>query len=503
MQKFDLLVIGGGINGAGIAADAAGRGLSVALCEKADLGSGTSSASTKLIHGGLRYLETWEFGLVRKALNESETLLHLAPHVIHPMCFHLPYEKHHRPWLLIRLGLFLYNTLAHRPSYKKARAVRFGPDSPLDGALTHGFVYYDGWVDDARLVVLNALQAARKSARIMTRTECLALEAVDQGWQASLLDHVSEKQFTIQAKTVINAAGPWVSRLARQLTGQAPQLDVRLVKGSHIVVPLMQPLDQAYLLQNEDQRVIFAIPYEQRFTLIGTTEEDFNKDPAEAVISDNEIDYLVNAVNRYFKRSISRKDVVHAYSGVRPLVSDKQSLARKVTRDYRLEFENTPEPLLSVYGGKITTYRLLAKQAVDKMGKHLSGIKRSRTRKAILPGGDFKMREQLYQVLASSNNWIRPDIIKRWIHAYGNLSFEIVRNVSSMSDMGMNFGHGLFQREVDNLVESEWARTADDVLWRRTKLGLLFTPEQSAELDHYLRDKVIKQDIKTRTWVSR
>ncbi|MFM1895478.1 MAG: glycerol-3-phosphate dehydrogenase [Pseudomonadota bacterium] len=502
MQTFDLLVIGGGINGTGIAADAAGRGLSVALCEKDDLASATSSASTKLIHGGLRYLETYEFGLVRKALKESETLLHLAPHVIHPICFHLPYEKHHRPWLLIRLGLFLYNTLAYRPSYKTAGAVRFPADSPLDPSLRHGFRIYDGWVDDSRLVVLNALQAARKSARIMTRTECTALAAGADGWTATLLDHVSGEQHTVQARAVINATGPWVSDLVSRSTGQQPALAVRLVKGSHIVVPLMQPGNQAYLLQNEDRRVIFVIPYEQRFTLIGTTEEEFTGDPAAAAISNAEVDYLIGAVNKYFKKSIARHDVVHTYSGVRPLIDSKQALARKVSRDYRLEFEKTPQPLLSVYGGKITTYRLLAKQAVDKLGSSLPGMKRSRTRKAVLPGGDFKMREQLFQIMASANKWIRPDIIKRWIHAYGNLAFDILRNTNNMADMGMNFGNGLFQREVDYLVEHEWARSADDILWRRTKLGLLFSTEQQAELDHYLRDKVAKQDIRSRTWTS-
>lgn len=486
----DILIIGGGINGVGIAADASGRGLKVLLCEKGDLASGTSQWSTKLIHGGLRYLETYEFSLVRKALKESEILLGLAPHLIEPICIHIPYMKHQRPWLLIRLGLFLYNSLAHRPKYKSAKAVRFKDDCPLKADLTHGFRVYDAQVDDARLVMVNALQADQQGAKILTRTECINLTATEELWEAQLLDHGAKETRTVKARVVVNATGPWVGELLTKLIDATPQYPVRLVKGSHIVVPRIQPVEQAYLLQNEDGRVVFVLPWQQEFSLVGTTEEEFHGDPGSAKISDAEIEYLLGSVNRYFKQSISRRDIVHSFAGIRPLLDEKGKQASKVTRDYRLEFENTPLPLLTVYGGKITTYRLLAKDAVDKLGSYFPGIKSSRTDKTPLPGSAFKLREQLYQRVASSYAWMRQEVIKRWVVSYGSISLEILKDNNSAKDLGVSFGHGLFQLEVDYLIDSEWARSADDILWRRSKLGLLFNKEQSATLAHYVNIKV-------------
>lgn len=487
---FDLLVVGGGINGVGIAADAAGRGLSVALCEKGDLASATSSASTKLIHGGLRYLETYEFGLVRKALHESEILLGLAPHLIQPMTFYIPYMPHQRPWILIRLGLFLYNTLTYRPHYKKAGSVRFPEDSPLVTSLTHGFHYADGQVDDARLVILNAIQAANKGAVILPRHECLKLNPTATHWEATLENRLTGEQQQINARAVVNATGPWVSQWMQHATQHDASRQVRLVKGSHIVVPRMHKGDAAYLLQNEDGRVVFVIPWQQQFTLIGTTEEEFSGDPDQVRISSEETEYLLESVNRYFRTPLAATDIVYSYSGIRPLMDDPVKSATKASRDYLLEFEDSSLPILTVYGGKVTTYRLMAQQAVNKLGKVLGGVGRSHTRKAPLPGGDFRLREQLYQVMISSHRWLPAELIKRWIGAYGKLCFDILKNVQNVAELGQYFGHSLYQREVDYLVDREWAVTAEDILWRRTKLGLLFDEKQEAALREYLMNRV-------------
>ena len=485
-ELYDIVIIGGGINGAGIAADAAGRGLKVALCDKGDLGGETSSASTKLIHGGLRYLETYEFRLVRKALKESELLLALAPHLIQPISINIPHTAYHRPWLLIRLGLFLYNHLARRPGYRNAKAVRFHQDSPLADEFSHGFNFWDGQVDDARLVILNAVQAARDSADILVRNECVGIKPADTFWEVTLEDRLHGEELTLKTRTIVNATGPWVSQLIEKTVNKKPRNEVRLVKGSHIIIPRIQPEDQAFLLQNEDGRIVFVIPYQQNYSLIGTTEEEFAGDPSSAEISTRETDYLIDVVNGYFHTPIKKEDVVYSYSGVRPLVGEEEQSATRASRDYRLEFENTPLPLLSIYGGKVTTYRILAEQAVDMLGKYIAGIEDSKTSRVRLPGGDIESREQQVEVLIGRHPWLEPGIIRRWVAAYGSLCSRVLQGSASVDDLGMDFGHGLFQREVDYLVESEWAITAEDILWRRTKLGLVFSESQKRVLDKYL-----------------
>ena len=486
-----MAVIGGGINGAGIAADAAGRGLRVALFEQGDLAGATSSASTKLVHGGLRYLETYEFSLVRKALKESELLLHLAPHLIKPISIRIPHMAHHRPWLLVRLGLFLYNHLARRPGYESARSIRFEKNGPLVSELTHGFSFSDGQVDDARLVVINALQAARDLADIYVRHECTGLHVAGELWEVALKDKVSNTNKVIRARAVVNATGPWVSQLMEKAVGEKPINEVRLVKGSHLVVPRIQPRDQAYLLQNEDGRVVFVIPYLQDFSMIGTTEEEYSGDPGAVSISNAETDYLLGIVNRYFSKPVKPEDIVQSFTGIRPLIDNKEKSATKASRDYQLEFERTALPLLSVYGGKVTTYRVLAKQAVDRFAEIFPGLKPSNTRNIKLPGADFESPGKLREALLNKYPWLATDLLDRWIHSYGSLAFAILEGADAPADLGIAFGHGLFQREVDYLVQHEWAQTAQDILWRRTKLGLLFDTLQSSVLQDYLSGKLV------------
>jgi len=489
MDKYDLVVIGGGINGVGIAADAAGRGLRVALFEQADLGGATSTASSKLVHGGLRYLETGEYGLVRKALKESQLLLELAPHLIEPIDIYLPYQQHLRPWWMIRTGLFLYNHLASRPSYPTAKALRFGEDNPLRSDLNHGFSFSDGQVDDARLVVLNACQARRFGADIFVRNQVIKLEEESDHWTVGIRNMESEKDQQFQARAIVNAGGPWVSSLFKNLTGKTPRRQVKMVKGSHILVPATYPGKQAYMLQNEDGRIAFVIPYQGQFTMLGTTEAEFDGNPAQAEISSQETDYLLEIYNSYFAQAIDREDIVYTWSGVRPLIDDRETTATKTSRDFQLIFENTSRPLLSVYGGKLTTYRLLAEKTVDMLAEHFDNLPASRTAEDYLPGGDFTSRQQLNDEIALRFPWLPGEIISRWVIAYGSLAYELLADCQEISALGKQFGHGLTQREVDYLVEQEWARSVDDILWRRTKLGLLFDQSERQALENYLADR--------------
>ncbi len=486
----DLLVIGGGINGAGIAADAAGRGLKVLLCEKSDLAGATSSWSSKLIHGGLRYLESYEFGLVSKSLRERDVLTEAARHIIHPLAFQIPQLENSRSGLLVRLGLFLYDNLVKRVHYKGSRSVRYDANSPLNSTIKRGFEYWDAQVDDSRLVVLNALQAQAHSAQILTRTECTALahteiDGVD-GWRATFYDHNTGNVMHKTAKVVVNASGPWVSELYESLQKKPPPHKLRLVKGSHIVVPKLHEESHAYLLQHHDGRVVFVIPYLDEFSLIGTTEEEFTGDLDNVSISQAEIEYLVAITNLYFKKSLHKDDIVTTYSGVRPLIDESGKAASKVTRDYRLVLEKEPAPIMSVYGGKVTTYRVLAEQVMNQLSPFFPGIKSAWTKRAVLPGGDFELAENLFQELASQYGWLGPDLITRWLNTYGMLSFDILLNVRSMGDMGVRFGANLYQKEVDYLRRKEWAQTAEDILWRRTKLGYLFTDKETQSLANYI-----------------
>ncbi len=490
-ELYDLMVIGGGINGCGIAADAASRGLKVLLCEQQDLAAATSSNSSKLIHGGLRYLEHYEFRLVREALAEREVLLKVAPHIIWPLRFRLPHQPHLRPALLIRLGLFLYDHLARRVTLPASKGFRFGKSDPLVNTIRRGFEYSDAWVDDSRLVVLNALAAQAHGATILTRTRCHAVSRQGALWHAELFDNASERIRRIETRCIVNAAGPWVANLFEHtLPGPSPQ-KIRLVKGSHIVVPKLHNDPQAYILQNEDQRIVFVIPYEDDFSLIGTTDVDYQGNPAQVEISDAEIDYLLQISNHYFQQKISRYDICHTYSGVRPLLDDDADSAQVVTRDYKLEWDapTNAAPLLSVFGGKITTYRKLAQAAVDRIASVFPDLAPCSTAQRPLPGGDFQNQSQLLQQLAHTHKFVPTSVLARYVRSYGTLSYTLLAGCTHHADLGEDFGHGLYQAEVNYLLKHEWAQNAEDILWRRTKLGLRLDQYQQKRLHEYVSTK--------------
>jgi glycerol-3-phosphate dehydrogenase len=469
VANCDLLIIGGGINGTAIAREAALNGLSVLLVEKDDLASHTSSASTKLIHGGLRYLEYYEFKLVREALKERERLLKAAPHLIYPMHFVLPHENAVRPWWLVRLGLLLYDTIGGRISLPRSRALRKSDTTYLKPLQRpgKGFVYSDAWVDDARLVVLNAMDAARHGAEIATRTALVSARRDDTVWNAALSD---SRQ--VAARMLVNAAGPWVGQ-ALALTGTNAHAEVRLIKGSHIVVPKLFDGGHAYMLQQPDKRIVFAIAYEGDKTLIGTTDVAVEK-PEDAKISPEEIDYLCDAANRFFVGQIGPADVVRTYSGVRPLYDDGASEAKAVTRDYVLELDNNGPPLLSVFGGKITTARHLAEEALGKLG-HASDASRN----IAFPGGDLTDFAAFLAQVRTRWPFLGEQRSHRMARAYGTMLADMIGDAT---DMGEDFGAGLTAREVDWLIHHEWAQTADDVIWRRTKLGLVLSDAQVTRL---------------------
>jgi len=476
---YDLCIIGGGINGAGIAREAAGRGLSVLLVEAQDLAQGTSSASTKLIHGGLRYLEQYEFRLVRHSLKEREILLGIAPHTIKPLEFILPYVKGLRPKWLIAFGLFLYDHIGGRKKLPPSGSVGFRDSfigEPLKPDFTDGFRYYDCWADDARLVVLNAMDAKARGAEIMTRTACMKIERLDgtANWYVTLKDLKSSDEFQISARMVINAAGPWVRGVleASNLTDDTTP-KIRLIKGSHLIVPRLYEGEHAYILQQPDKRVIFTIPYEKNFTVIGTTDEPFEGDAAKPVISEAEKNYLCNAVTQFFKKPVRPEDAPWTYSGVRALFDDGAGQAQKVTRDYRLHLDTRHgAPLLSVFGGKLTTYRVLSAQAVDKITGHNKNS--GWTKKAPLPGGDIRNGDfaTFLTSMLSKYDFLPPEVVERYAHAYGTRIDLLLDGVDNLRAMGRDFGGGLFEKEIFYLLRHEFARTADDILWRRSKLGL-------------------------------
>ncbi|MEJ0015242.1 MAG: glycerol-3-phosphate dehydrogenase [Acetobacteraceae bacterium] len=483
-SPFDLAVIGGGINGIGIARDAAGRGLTVLVVEQGDLAGATSSASTKLIHGGLRYLEQYEFRLVREALAEREVLLRAAPHLIRPMRFVLPHHAGLRPWWLIRLGLFLYDHLGARGILPGTRMLDLRTDpagAPLRAAFTRGFEYSDCCADDARLVVVTARDAAARGAEIRPRTRCLAAHHADGLWHLAL-----EGGATASARVLVNAAGPWVGRVQDAVVGMAEPRHVRLVKGSHIVVPRLFGHDRSYIFQNADRRVCFAIPYERDFTLIGTTDEDYGGDPADVACSPADERYLCGAVGAYLRQPVDPAAIVWRYAGVRPLLDDGASRAQEATRDYVLTLQ---EPgLLSVFGGKLTTHRRLAEAAMAKLATLFPGLPGPWTAGAALPGGDFPW-DGLAQVQADLLRRYRflPDATAhRLVHAYGTLAADMLGDARSPADLGRDFGAGLTEREVDWLVRTEWARTVDDILWRRSKLGLRLDAAQAGLLRGHL-----------------
>ena len=486
---YDLLIVGGGINGTGIARDAAGRGLRVLLVERDDLASHTSSASTKLVHGGLRYLEYYEFRLVRESLIERERLMSLAPHLITPLRFVMPMPPDGRPAWLIRMGLFLYDHIGGRRSLPGSRGVTRG-DGVLDGLdakVARGFEYSDCWVDDARLVALNAVGAREKGAEVWTRTAFLSAKCDGGSWIATLRGRDGDTD--VRARILVNAAGPWVGEVLRDAGGTGQARAPRLVKGSHIIVPRRLPGDHAFILQNPDKRIVFAIPYERDFTLIGTTDVPFDGDAAAPMISDDELAYLCESANRYLAEPIAPVDVIHSYSGVRPLYDDGREEAASVTRDYVLELDTEGgAPLLSVFGGKITTYRRLAEHALEKLAAH-TGKRASWTGTEPLPGGDFA-GGLAAAIAANSARWafLPPATVDRMTRAYGSRVERVIGDAASLAGMGEDFGGGLTAREVDYLLSEEWAVTAEDILWRRTKIGLHTGAETARRLRAYLRE---------------
>ncbi|MGN6084721.1 glycerol-3-phosphate dehydrogenase [Trinickia sp.] len=482
-SRYDLLVVGGGINGAGIARDAAGRGLSVLLVEQHDLASHTSSSSTKLIHGGLRYLEYKEFGLVRKALQERETLLRAAPHIMWPLRFVMPHMPDLRPAWLIRAGLFLYDHLARRELLPGSRGIdlrRHPAGAPLVDSIARGFVYSDGWVDDARLVVLNALDASERGATVLTRTKLIGAVRAGGEWHAQLRQ-ADGSRLDVRAGAIANAAGPWVGQLLHDALGRGAHHSVRLVKGSHIVTRRLFDHDHAYIFQNPDKRIIFAIPYEHEFTLIGTTDVEYRGDPAQVAITEDETRYLCESINRYFTRKITPADVCWTYSGVRPLLEEEGAEnPSAVTRDYRLELDAQAgeAPLLSVFGGKITTFRKLAEEALDRLASVMPIAKAAWTATAPLPGGDIAGAkfEPFAAKFANEHVWLPADVARRYARAYGTRANRLLGTAQALADLGREFAPGLFEQELRYLRDVEWARSAQDVLWRRSKIGLHLQP---------------------------
>jgi len=480
IREVDVLVIGGGVNGCGIARDLAGRGLSVVLCEKDDLASATSSASTKLIHGGLRYLEQYEFSLVRHALHEREVLLKAAPHIIWPLTFVLPHHRKLRPWWMIRAGLFLYDHLGGRKILSRSHShylpgTMYG--APLRPEFRRGFSYADCWVEDTRLVILSARDAFEKGAEVFTRTECISLgkHPKQEIWKAVLQNVNTEEKFTVHARMIVNASGPWVAKTLGMVGDHIGKYKVRWVKGSHIIVPKLFQGDHAYILQNEDKRIVFAIPYEKKYTLVGTTDVEYTGDIEEVRITMEEVEYLCAAVNRFFRHPLRPEQVEWTYSGVRPLADDGDSDPSDVTRDYILDAETHEGlPILSVYGGKITTFRKLGEQAGDIVVQQLGRGDKAWTETAPLPGGEGGLagHEALAKDVRRVYPWLPENLARRLLRAYGTRSHEILKGAKRLSDLGRHMGESIYEAEIRYLVTHEWAQTLEDILWRRSKLGL-------------------------------
>ncbi|MBV9522133.1 MAG: glycerol-3-phosphate dehydrogenase [Alphaproteobacteria bacterium] len=493
-EPFDLFVIGGGINGVGIARDAAGRGLSVALAEREDLASGTSSASSKLVHGGLRYLEHYEFRLVREALAERERLMAIAPHLVRPLRFVMPLADGLRPAWQIRLGLFLYDRLGGRSrSLPGSRRVDFARSHDAAGVKAQfrtGFSYFDCRVDDARLVIANARDAADRGALIMTRSAVVAAERAAGHWIVTVRDAVGGAQRRLRARGLVNTAGPWVAEVAERVIGMRPKDRLRLVKGSHVVVPRLYRGEHAFILQNNDGRVVFVIPFEERFSLIGTTEVEIEGRPGPVAIAEAEIAYLRDAVGAFLDRSFRASEIVWSWSGIRPLHDDGSRDPSAVTRDYVFELDGGSDaaPLLSVFGGKITTYRRLAEQALEKLGPWFPRLSPAWTAGTALPGGALGSGgiDGFIAHLLASRPGLPPELLRRLALRHGSGALAILDGVREPADLGIDFGGGLTEREVEHLVGREWARTVDDVIWRRSKLGLQLTARDKAALGAWL-----------------
>jgi len=492
-RAFDLLIVGGGINGAGIARDAAGRGLRVLLTEQAGLAQYTSSASTKLIHGGLRYLEYLQLRLVREALRERERLLSIAPHLVTRAQFVLPYQRQLRPAWVLRLALLAYDALAPASSLAPSRRVRFatsGLGEPLRDSLVQGFTYADCTVDDSRLVILNVRDAFERGADIRVGHRLLRAERSAEHWRADIVETASGRTYTVMARALVNAAGPWIGEVLNQRLGGHSGRSVRLVKGSHIVVPRMYAGEQAYVLQNPDRRIVFVIPYQEQFTLIGTTDVEWPGEPAAVSISPAEAEYLCRTVNGYFKRPVAPSDVVWSYAGIRSLRGDAGSKASELTRDYSLELD-APEggaPVLTVFGGKITTYRPLAEQVMSRLAPYWPDLPAPWTAKLPLPGGDFPDGGLPEYLAQAQRRWpfLPPAQLRRLVHAYGTRLARLLDGVTTNQAMGEDFGGGLTRIEVDYLRREEWACGVEDLYWRHTKTGLHTSAADQQRLAAYL-----------------
>ncbi len=487
-RYYDLIIIGGGINGVGIARDAAGRGLNVLLCEQDDLASATSSASSKLIHGGLRYLEYYEFRLVHEALEEREVLLANAPHLVKPMRFRLPHEPHLRPAWMIRAGLFLYDFLGKRKTLPASSRILLGENSPLKSSFHQAFEYSDCWADDARLVIANALSAKELGAVISPRTRCLDAKRGDLGWQVTLEDMHSGEVYTQHGRAIVNATGPWVAGFVKDKLQLQPEYGIRMIQGSHIVVPALYEQQQAYILQNSDKRIVFVIPWLGKWSLIGTTDVEYHGDPANVSVSQAEEGYLLDIINNYFVRQLTTDDIVYRYAGVRPLCSDESDQPSAITRDYTLTVSNDDEtyPLLNIFGGKLTTYRKLAESALVKLKPWFAQMDKPWTGQVPLPGGDIVSRQGLLDELRVLYPWLPMAIAKRYSESYGSLCHRFLKPCRALADMGDDFGNGLYQSEVDYLLAEEWATTVDDILWRRTKTGLQLPESKRRALEDYI-----------------
>lgn len=490
---LDLIVVGGGINGAGVAADAAGRGLTVGLYEASDFASATSSASSKLIHGGLRYLEHYEFRLVSEALAEREVLLAKAPHIAKPMRFRLPHRPFLRPAWMIRAGLFLYDNLGKRTTLPASHSVNLAASGLLKPEMTKGFEYSDCWVDDARLVILNAMAAEKNGAEVKNYCRVEKATRVDDIWHVTIFNEQTNTRFERKAKALVNAAGPWVKQFFDDSLEEESPRNIRLVKGSHIVVPRIHNEEQAYILQNKDNRIVFVIPYMEDFSIIGTTDVEYKGDPRKVEISEDEVNYLIDVVNQHFVDQIQRDDVVWTYSGVRPLCDDESDSPQAITRDYTLELEQELDqaPLLSIFGGKLTTYRKLGETAMKMLNPYFSKMGKPWTRNVALPGGDFDYpRTQLVSNICNQHPWLSEKTGTRYVNQFGTLVWTLLENVTSEADMGRVFSEGVYQAEIDYLMQYEFSQKAEDVLWRRTKLGLYLSQEQQAEVTQYMIEKL-------------
>jgi len=503
---YDIFIIGGGINGCGIARDASGRGYSVYLCEQNDLASGTSSRSTKLIHGGLRYPEYFEFRLVREALSEREILWNIAPHIVHPMRFILPVQKGRRPAWLLRLGLFIYDHLGGRNKLPATSTLNLQKDSAgqcLRDKSSKAFEYSDCTVDDARLVILNALDARERGANIQPQTRCINARRVGKHWSITVQGQPGMKQKNITASILINATGPWADRIIDMLdndeSNQAHKVkkahNIRLVQGSHIVVPKLYAHKKSYLFQNNDKRIFFAIPYKEKYTLIGTTDYDFSGDPGDSKITETEIDYLCRAANQHFKNTINKDDIIWSYAGVRSLYNDNASKAQEATRDYVLRVDQkSPDhaPLINVFGGKITTYRHLATSVLEKIENLISNNnplqEEEWTATSPLPGGDFPTYSynKNCQEFFHKFDFLPEKTAQRLFSLYGTKAYQVLGNAKNLDDLGISFSHGLYQKEVEYLMHEEWAQSADDILWRRTKLGLEMGKQEKQTLIQWI-----------------